>query len=238
MKSFKEFLDQIYVINEGQTKQKKSLLHSTLLGTIRGGRTGGEILDRLNNIARSNITSTGKKLKERRRKETIEMLRPYYDDAEYRKAQKKAKKIRGAGMETHHITPLNYSRKLMSQMTADEWNERVRRDAESGIYHGHHHKNLMGTVTDKTPEERSRRGIRHRTGGAHELERKTMDLHSTAIPHKDLIAADHRMRIRNQRRGGEVLERMKKARGNNDEVIRQMQKAKTASDIGRVLSNS
>jgi len=57
----------------------------------------------------------------------------------------------------------------------------------------------MGAVTYKTPESRSRRGIRHRAGGAHELEGKTKDLYSRAISHKDLLSAAQRMRLRKEK---------------------------------------
>ena len=49
------------------------------------------------------------------------------------------------------------------------------------------------------PESRRRRGIAHRAGGAHELEGKTKDLYSTAISHKDLLAAAHRRDLRKRK---------------------------------------
>ena len=67
-----------------------------------------------------------------------------------------------------------------------------------GIYHGHHPKNIMGAVTDKTPESKSRRGIRHRAGGAHELEGKTKDIEH--VGHKGLLSAAHRQRLRKERK--------------------------------------
>ena len=119
------------------------------------------------------------------------------DDME--QANKKEEKIKSVGLETHHITPLHYSAKLKASMSPEEWAERVRKDAENKIYHGHHHKNLMGTVVSKTPERFRKRGILHRSGGAHGLESKTSDLYSSAISHKDLLAAQQRVNIRQQK---------------------------------------
>ena len=82
-------------------------------------------------------------------------------------------------------------------MSDAEWEARKKRDAEQGIYHGHHPKNVMGAVTDRTPESRSKRGIRHRAGGAHELEGKTKDI--AHVGHKGLLAAAHKRRLRKEK---------------------------------------
>ena len=115
------------------------------------------------------------------------------------RGSKKGEKLKSTGLETHHITPLHYSAKLKASMSPEEWAERVRKDAENKIYHGHHHKNLMGTVVSKTPERFRKRGILHRSGGAHGLESQTSDLYSSAISHKDLLAAQQRVNIRQQK---------------------------------------
>lgn len=114
-------------------------------------------------------------------------------------AEVKKRKLQRAGLEAHHITPTHYSAKLKSSMSDAEWEARKKRDAESGIYHGHHPKNIMGTTTERTPESRRRRGIAHRAGGAHEVEGKTKGLYSTAIPHKDILAAAHRRKLRKEK---------------------------------------
>jgi hypothetical protein len=112
-------------------------------------------------------------------------------------AAKKANKLKRAGLDSHHITPLHYSAKIRASMSDAEWEERKKRDASQGIYHGHHPKNIMGAVTDKTPESRSKRGIRHRAGGAHELEGKTRDVEH--VGHKGLLSAAHKRRLRKER---------------------------------------
>ena len=119
------------------------------------------------------------------------------DDME--QGNKKEKKLKSVGLETHHITPLHYSSSLKASMSPEQWAERVRKDAENKIYHGHHHKNLMGTVVSKTPARFRKRGILHRSGGAHGLESQTSDLYSSAISHKDLLAAQQRKNIRQQK---------------------------------------
>jgi hypothetical protein len=84
-------------------------------------------------------------------------------------------------------------------MSDAEWEARVKRDAANGIYHGHHPKNIMGATTEKTPESRKRRGISHRSGGAHELEGKTRELYSGSISHKDLLAAAQRRKLKKEK---------------------------------------
>ena len=113
-------------------------------------------------------------------------------------AAKKANKLKKAGLDVHHITPLHYSAKLKSSMSDAEWQERVKRDAAQGVYHGHHPKNIMGAVTNRTPESRSRRGIRHGVGGAHELEGKTEDI--AHVGHKGLLSAAHRQDLKKRRK--------------------------------------
>jgi len=115
------------------------------------------------------------------------------------RGSKKAAKLKSAGLETHHITPLHHSAKLKASMTPSQWKEREKSDAKQGVYHGHHHKNLMGAIGPKTPQKRRKKGIYHRAGGAHELEGKTKDLYSRAISHKDILSAAHRRKLKKER---------------------------------------
>lgn len=211
MKTFKEFLAQSYAHLEEaaateskpatrkeilaristalkRTKRKSSLERSAYLSAVRAGRRGRspDVARRANALGMSSEKRAAKK-----REKTIQDLRQYYPEKDYTKAQKKHEKLKGAVLHGHHITPIHDSEKLKSSMTDEQWKERVRRDAEQGIYHGHHHKNLMGAVVDTTPEHRARRGIRHQTGGAHELESKTQDL-PRSVRDKGLLSAAHR----------------------------------------------
>jgi hypothetical protein len=136
--------------------------------------------------------SQGKAERERRKQRQLELSSP----EDRTSAEKKSEKLKSAGLEAHHITPLHYSAKLKASMSPEEWNEKVKKDAESGVYHGHHAKNIMGTVGRRTPEERARKGILHRKGGAHEIEGKTKDITSSSIPHKELVAAGQRRRLK------------------------------------------
>ena len=131
------------------------------------------------------------------RQARAERIATLSSDEEKQAAAKKANKLKRAGLEHHHITPLHYSSKLKKSMSDTEWEARKKRDAAQGIYHGHHPKNVMGAVTDKTPESRSKRGIRHRAGGAHELEGKTKDI--AHVGHKGLLSAAHKRRLRKER---------------------------------------
>lgn len=216
MKTFQEFVEEIYLI-EGRTreeilkgisagidrarriKRRKPIeLQAAKYGLAKGKNVTARELSRRSGIMAIMSTSPTKKAQKLRR-ETIQDLKQHYDESDYEKAQKKRNKLNRTSLEAHHITPLNYSRKLKSTMTPEEWKERVRKDAENGIYHGHHHKNIMGAVADETPESRSKRGIKHKKGGAHELEAKTKDLYTTGISHKSLLAAAHRRHIRKQK---------------------------------------
>ena len=222
MKTFKEFLAQSYahleeaaateakpgtktelqnrIANALNRTRRKSPERLKLLKDVKtevktGEGKGSDIIKAVNKFGMSSKERAAKK-----REKIIKDLKSSYPENDYKKAQKKHEKLtdKKSGLEGHHITPIHYSGALKASMTDEQWKERVRRDAESGIYHGHHPKNIMGAVTDKTPEHRARRGIRHRSGGAHELESKTTDLYSTAIPHKDVLSAAHRRELQKE----------------------------------------
>jgi hypothetical protein len=182
-----------------QEKKVNKLVRLGYRHLVRAGNTakGSDVERAADRLA--NGQTTAQKLSAERRRQIINDLRPSYSEKEYANANRKHNKLKTAGLEGHHTTPLHYSRSVKATMSPEQWRERVHKDAESGIYHGHHPKNLMGTVVEKTPESRRKRGIFHQKGGAHELEAKTRDLYSTAIPHKDLLSAAHRRRLRKQK---------------------------------------
>lgn len=135
-------------------------------------------------------------------------MRSSYPKGTWEAAEAKAQKLRGPDpnnkvLEPHHITPIHFSAKLQASMTPEQWAERVKRDAEAGTYHGHHPKNIMGTVIATTPERHRRRGILHTSlrgsGGAHDLERQTKDLYSHPITHRDLLVHTHRQRLKKEK---------------------------------------
>ena len=218
MKTFKEFLAESHIHLEEKAateakpgtksevqarmaaglkrhKRDRNLVRSAVLHIVRAGKKA-----RIQDVDRASdrLGMTSKERAAKKREKIIKDLKSSYPEKDYKKAETKHKKLTDAQLHGHHITPLHYSGALKASMTDEQWRERVRRDAKSGIYHGHHHKNLMGAVVDKTPESRARRGIRHQTGGAHELESKTKDLYSTAIPHKDVVSAAHRMKLKKE----------------------------------------
>jgi hypothetical protein len=215
MKTFKEFLAQIYahleeaVATESKPGTKTELLARISTALKRTKRKSPERLNLLKDVraevkkgegkgsdiikAANKFGMSSKERAAKKRKETIQDLRKYYPETDYKKAQEKHDKLTSekSGLEGHHIKAIHKSRKLKASMTDEQWRERVRRDAEQGVFHGHHPKNIMGAVTDKTPEHRARRGIRHRSGGAHELESKTTDLPDSVL-NKGLLSAAHR----------------------------------------------
>ena len=192
-KTFKEFVEESYLIEARQpTFSSREELEKHY-----GGVPAGMVA---NNAARGDnpkwrlVKSENRKEQAKRRAETIKSLNTPEERAA---ANKKKQLLNRAGLEHHHITPLHYSSKLKRSMSDAEWEQRKIRDAAQGIYHGHHPKNIMGAVTDKTPESKSRRGIRHRKGGAHELEGKTKDIEH--VGHKGLLSAAHRQRLRKEK---------------------------------------
>ena len=195
-KTFREFVEQAYLI---EAKGKPTFSSREDLEAHYGGIPKGKTANNAASTGEAKwrlVDTENRKEQERRRKERIASLST---PEERKAANKKKRKLQRAGLEAHHITPTHYSAKIKASMSDAEWEERKKQDAANGIYHGHHPKNLMGAVTDRTPESRSRRGIRHRAGGAHELEGKTKDLYSRAISHKDLLSAAHRMRLRKEK---------------------------------------
>jgi len=187
MKTFQEFI----------TEAQKTFSSREDLEAHYGGIPKGKTA---NNAASSGkakwrlVDTENRKEQARRRKERIASLS---SPEERKAADAKKKKLQRGGLESHHITPTHYSAKLKASMSDAEWEARKKRDAADGIYHGHHPKNVMGAVTDRTPESRSRTGIRHRAGGAHELEGKTQDI--AHVGHKGLLAAAHRQKMKKER---------------------------------------
>lgn len=114
-------------------------------------------------------------------------------------AKRKEKHIKSRGYEAHHITPTHHSDKIKSGMTDAEWEERKKKDAKVGIYHGHHPKNLMMTRGKNTPAHK--KGVEHRAGGAHEVEGKVKDIVvGSTITHRDLMAAAVKQQRQKERR--------------------------------------
>lgn len=194
-KTFKEFVEELYLIEARQPIfSSRAELEKHHSGIPSGYYA--------NNAGSTENPKWRLKPKEggvKERKARADRIATLSSSEEQAAAATKANKLKKAGLDAHHITPLHYSAKIKGSMSDTEWEERKKRDASQGIYHGHHPKNIMGAVTDNTPESRSRRGIRHRAGGAHELEGKTKDI--AHVGHKGLLSAAHRQRLRKEREG-------------------------------------
>ena len=219
MKTFSEFLEESYACLEEKTaaermaaaydglKKEPRLTRHAMISLIRSGKTGSGILRTANRFGK-----TSKQRARAKREKAIQDLRQYYPKTDYEKAEKKHEKLtrEDVGLHGHHITPIHHSARLKASMTPEQWRKRVASDAKRGIYHGHHHKNLMGAVVDGTSEARARTGIMHKEGGAHELERQTQDLTSIrGISHKDLLVAAHKQWLD---RGGKRAKQAKERR--------------------------
>lgn len=194
-KTFKEFVEEAYLIEAKQpTFSSRAELEKHHKG-IPAGMYANNAGSTENPKWRLKPKSGGAQEKKAR----AERIASLSSHSERSAADTKKRKLHKAGLDAHHITPTHYSAKIKSSMSDAEWEAKKKKDAASGIYHGHHPKNLMGATTDKTPEKYSKRGIRHRAGGAHELEGKTKELYSGSISHKDLLAAAQRRRLRKEK---------------------------------------
>jgi hypothetical protein len=194
-KTFKEFVEEAYLIEAKQpTFSSRAELEKHHKG-IPAGMYANNAGSTENPKWRLKPKSGGAQEKKAR----AERIASLSSHSERSAADAKKRKLHKAGLDAHHITPTHYSAKIKSSMSDAEWEAKKKKDAASGIYHGHHPKNLMGATTDKTPEKHSKRGIRHRAGGAHELEGKTKELYSGSISHKDLLAAAQRRRLRKEK---------------------------------------
>lgn len=195
MKTFKKFLEEAHLIEAKQpTFSSRAELEKHHKG-IPAGMYANNAGSTENPKWRLKPKSGGAQEKKAR----AERIASLSSHSERSAADAKKRKLHKAGLDAHHITPTHYSAKIKSSMSDAEWEAKKKKDAASGIYHGHHPKNLMGATTDKTPEKHSKRGIRHRAGGAHELEGKTKELYSGSISHKDLLAAAQRRRLRKEK---------------------------------------
>ena len=192
-KTFREFIEEAYLIEAKQ----QSFSSRAELEKHHGGIPKGMYANNAGSTENPKWRLKPKSGGAQERKARAERIASLSSAEERSSADKKKRKLQKGGLEAHHITPTHYSAKIKSSMTDAEWEARKKRDAASGIYHGHHPKNLMGAVTDRTPESRSRRGIRHRAGGAHELEGKTKDI--AHVGHKGLLAAAHKQRLRKEK---------------------------------------
>lgn len=191
-KTFKEFVEEAYLIEAQRHFSSRAELEKH-----HGGIPSGYYANNAGSTESPKWRLKSKSGGVKERAARAERIATLSSDEDKKTAAKKANKLKRAGLEAHHITPTHYSAKIKSSMSDAEWEARKKRDAAQGIYHGHHHKNIMGAVTDKTPESRSKRGIRHRAGGAHELEGKTRDIEH--VGHKGLLAAAHKRRLRKER---------------------------------------
>jgi hypothetical protein len=191
-KTFEEFVSEAYLIEVRQPtfSSRKDLEKH------HGGIPSGYYANNAGSTENPKWRLKPKEGQVKERKARAERIATLSSAEEQASAAAKANKLKKAGLDAHHITPLHYSAKIKSSMSDAEWEKRKKTDASQGIYHGHHPKNIMGAVTDKTPESRSRRGISHRAGGAHELEGKTKDI--AHVGYKGLLSAAHRRRLRKE----------------------------------------
>ena len=175
MKTFREFLKEATREEADKKRQTKANPSDWVLNNT--GSTENPKWGLKSKSARS--------AQAKRRSDAIKALNT---DDERRVAKRKSKRAVRRGYEAHHITPLHHSAKLKASMSDAEWEQRKAEDAKDGIYHGHHPKNIMHVKGPNTSADKP--GVRHRAGGAHELEGKVKDIVSgSRITHRDLLAA-------------------------------------------------
>jgi hypothetical protein len=181
-KTFGEFMYECYFVLEGRSREEAEKL--------RQAKENPNDYS-LNNSGSSEnpnwriVSKSNRKGQATARKARIDSLS---SPEEKETAKRKEKHIKSRGYEAHHITPTHHSDKIKSSMSDSKWEERKKKDAKVGIYHGHHPKNLMMTRGKNTPA--NKKGVEHRAGGAHEVEGKVKDIVvGSTITHRDLMAA-------------------------------------------------
>ena len=179
-KTFKEFVEEAYLIETTREEaEKKRLAKDNPSDWV------------LNNVGSTENPKWGLKSKSARSaqaKRRADAIKSLNTDNEREAADRKSQRAVRKGYEAHHITPLHHSAKLKASMTDAEWEERKKRDAADGIYHGHHPKNIMHAKGPNAPADKP--GVQHRAGGAHEVEGKVKDIVSgSKISYRDLLAA-------------------------------------------------
>ena len=198
MKTFKEFVEETYLIEKSKTFSSKEEGEKHHGGTPQGyywNNAGSTENPRW----RLKPKSGGAKERQAR----SERIKSLTSQEERDKAKRKETAIKRKGYEAHHITPTHHSAKLKASMSDAEWQKRVERDKKLGVYHGHQPRNLMAAKGKKTPEGKP--GVPHRAGGAHEFEGKTKDIVSgpkskeSAVTVRDLISAAVRKKSRERR---------------------------------------
>ena len=120
----------------------------------------------------------GKEQLRRRTERILEVTDPKVLD----RGLDKIKAIQKRGMDPHHIVPTHISKKIKDSLSPDQWQQLVKADAQRGIYHGNHPRNLVAArhntkVPTTTAGKKSE--IFHRKGkpeealtGYHTLERR------------------------------------------------------------------
>jgi hypothetical protein len=175
MKTFQEFIAEATREEADKKRQAKANPNDWVLNNV--GSTENPKWGLKSKSARS--------AQAKRRADTIKSLNT---DDERKAAKRKSQRATKMGYEAHHITPLHHSAKLKASMSDAEWKKRKAEDAKDGIYHGHHPKNIMHTKGPNASADKP--GVRHRAGGAHEVEGKVKDIVSgSKISYRDLLAA-------------------------------------------------
>jgi hypothetical protein len=235
VKTFKEFVEETYLIEKSKTfsSREEGEKH-------HGGTPQGYYWNNAGSTENPRWRLKPKSGGAKERQARSERIKSLTSQEERDKAKRKETVIKRKGYEAHHITPTHHSAKLKSSMSDAEWQKRVERDKKLGIYHGHQPKNLMATKGKNTPAEKP--GIPHRAGGAHEFEGKTKDIVSgpkskeSAITVRDLISAAVRKKSRERRaeRSAKVDEEFKQMPGKlmNKQMLK-LQKSQSDLRKGR-----
>ena len=108
------------------------------------------------------------------------------------------------GMDLHHMTQVHQSAKIKASMSDDQWQQRLKDDAEKGVYHGNHPRNLALTKR----QDGSGPGISHH-GTIHNKKRN-----NTPWPVISRIVKDARQGRRKLKKERQEREREKEREAN------------------------
>jgi len=197
MKTFKEFLEESYLIEARQpTFSSRAELEKHHKG-IPSGMVANNAGSSENPKWRL-VSAANRKGQTQRRKERLGAVTGELSNKQKRQTGTKSRLASKRKKELHHITPTEESDKIRRSMSPSEWEQRKKDDAKKGIYHGNHPRNLA--LANPSHEPTNSPGLHHSDYHAFERRnRRKLDSVSNAISTKDAYRILNNKRKREQK---------------------------------------
>lgn len=240
MKTFKEFLDEIYAYLEedSETESKpgtkselqaridaalkrnnrKSLERYAYLSAIRKGKTGSDIEKISSKLAKSQSPSQSpaKKKAQRHRDDNITVATGELADRQKEIVKAKIKKAKRRGMDIHHNNDVKTSGDKMRNMSPEKRSKYREDQAKDHKYHGDHPRNLVvANSTAKSEFSPHTPGFHHKK--YHSFERNNRErLQDLPISPQRAFTTLVNQARRRKKRAPELLARMSAAAERNN----------------------